>query len=122
MAIPSLGMGRSVHRDPEILLWGVITGGKALQAQNYCQMLMPGAKGLSQLKVRSACKALAWLQLAAVAKEGWPWTLKSFQLYLLMCKSASNNGNLLYKRILMRINKALHVNNLAQCPVLESSL
>lgn len=85
-------------------------------------MLMPGAKGLSHLKAGSACKALAWLQLVAVAKEDRPWILNSFQLYLLLCKSVSNSGNLLYKGVLMRINKAPHVNSLAQCLFMENSL
>lgn len=33
----------------------MIRGSKAFQAQNYCQMLMPGAKILSHLKVESIC-------------------------------------------------------------------
>lgn len=100
MAVPSLGTSKSTHKDPEILLWGMIRIGEAFQAQSCCQLLMPGAKGLSYLKARVCLERPCWLQLAAVTKEGrqltGPGYLTPLSLSQLIYKSENNNDNLLY--------------------------
>lgn len=52
MAIPSLGMGRSVHRDPEILLWGAEKERQGLPSPE----LLPDVDAWSQVTVSPICR------------------------------------------------------------------